>query len=44
MKKQFKSKIPPKKGGFFRLDCVPVTESTLVQTLPKVSTIKINGI
>lgn len=44
MKKQFKSKIPPKQGGFFLLDCVPVIESTSVQTLPEVFTIKIDGI
>lgn len=43
MKKTFKSKIPPKKGGFFLLDCVPVIKSTLVQTLPKVFMTKING-
>lgn len=44
MKKQFKPKIPPKKGGFFLLDCVPVIESTSVQTLPEVFMIKIDGI
>lgn len=44
MKKQFKPKIPPKKGGFFLLDCVPVIESTSVQTLPEVIAIKIDGI